>query len=111
VTTGPLTESSTTVQTAGQYTAGSAPEHVITADFNGDGIADLAVSNFGNLDTNAGGNVMIFLGKGPRRPPVTMARFPVRLMPSIISKAVEGKVKGVVIGGIKVPSEYVLRWL
>src|ERR1700722_10021899 len=53
------------VPTTGQYTlAGLNPQHVIAGDFNGDGHADLAVSNFGNLDTNLGGNITILLGNG-----------------------------------------------
>jgi hypothetical protein len=38
-------------------------QHVTAADFNGDGILDLAVSDFGNYNDNSGGNVRIFLGK------------------------------------------------
>jgi hypothetical protein len=49
---------------AAQYTVGPTPGYVIAADFNGDGNADLAVSNYGNLSNNAGGNIMILLGHG-----------------------------------------------
>jgi FG-GAP-like repeat len=56
---------SQTLKAAGQYTlSGQNPQNVIAGDFNGDGNTDLAVSNFGNLDTNAGGNITILLGKG-----------------------------------------------
>ena len=53
-----------TVQPSAQYTVGPNAENVITGDFNGDGNADLAVSNFGSFDTNLGGNIQIFFGKG-----------------------------------------------
>ncbi|HEY6345949.1 MAG TPA: VCBS repeat-containing protein [Bryobacteraceae bacterium] len=59
-----IASSTGTVQTTGQYTVGPTASHVIATDFNGDGNLDLAVSNFGNTDTNTGGNVAIFLGKG-----------------------------------------------
>jgi hypothetical protein len=36
---------------------------LLFSDFNGDGIPDLAVSNFGNLSTNLGGNIAIYFGK------------------------------------------------
>ncbi|HUB77666.1 MAG TPA: FG-GAP-like repeat-containing protein [Bryobacteraceae bacterium] len=55
---------SATLQPLGQYSPGANPQHVIAADFNGDGIADLAVSNYGDLDTNLGGTIAILFGKG-----------------------------------------------
>ena len=64
LTTGLTVASSVTPQTVAQYTVGPNSQHVVAADFNGDGIADLAVSNFGNLDTNLGGNISILFGKG-----------------------------------------------
>jgi uncharacterized protein (TIGR03437 family) len=51
-------------QPVGQYPVGPTPEHVVAADFNGDGNADLAVSNFGSLNNDTGGNIQIFLGHG-----------------------------------------------
>jgi uncharacterized protein (TIGR03437 family) len=58
-----LPSSSGPLQTTGQYTlTGLNPQHVTAGDFNGDGNADLAISNFGNLDTNLGGNLTILLG-------------------------------------------------
>jgi hypothetical protein len=48
------------------YPTGPSPQHVIAADFNGDGIADLSVSNYGD-DTGAGGNIAMFFGKGDGR--------------------------------------------
>ena len=59
-----LGSTSGTPQTIGQYTVGPGAAHVISGDFNGDGKADLAVSNFGNLSTSTGGNIQILLGKG-----------------------------------------------
>ncbi|HYK58233.1 MAG TPA: VCBS repeat-containing protein [Bryobacteraceae bacterium] len=64
VTISILSPGGSAFQTGGQYTTGPTPEHVIAADFNGDGNADLAVSNFGSLSTNSGGNIQIFPGKG-----------------------------------------------
>ncbi len=64
IKTGIFTGSSNTPQVTGQYTSGPTPEHVIAADFNGDGNMDLAVSNFGNLSNNTGGNIAIFFGNG-----------------------------------------------
>ncbi|HLJ49942.1 MAG TPA: FG-GAP-like repeat-containing protein [Bryobacteraceae bacterium] len=75
-----LTASNTTIQPAEQHPVGPTPRHVIAADFNNDGIADLAVSNFGNLSTNTGGTVAIFFGKsdGTFTPgPVASAATPV----------------------------------
>ncbi len=46
------------------YTVGPNGQQVTAADFNGDGIVDLAVSSYGSLSTNTGGNIRIFLGKG-----------------------------------------------
>jgi hypothetical protein len=43
---------------------GESAQNVVMADFNGDGNADIAVSSFGSLSTNTGGNVRIFLGEG-----------------------------------------------
>jgi len=60
VTISILSPGGSAFQTGGQYTTGPTPEHVIAADFNGDGNADLAVSNFGSLSTNSGGNIQIF---------------------------------------------------
>ena len=80
--TGVFTSASTTVPTLAEYTVGPTPEHVIAADFNGDGIADLAVSNYGNLSTNAGGTVAIFFGKGDATfttGPTTSASTPVAM--------------------------------
>jgi hypothetical protein len=64
LTTGVPIDNNTTFQTVGQYTVGPSAQHVIAADFNGDGNADLAVSNFGNQDDDSGGNLQIFLGHG-----------------------------------------------
>jgi uncharacterized protein (TIGR03437 family) len=52
------------VTTGATYPVGPNGQQVIAADFNGDGIEDLAVSNFGSLDSNMGGSVQIFIGKG-----------------------------------------------
>ena len=51
-------------QTTTEYRSSPTPEDIIAGDFNGDGIADLAVSNYGSLTDNSGGNIQIFLGKG-----------------------------------------------
>ena len=64
IDTGLSTSVGTTVPILARYFTGPNPQHIIAADFNGDGIADLAVSNYGNEDTNAGGNIAIFFGKG-----------------------------------------------
>jgi uncharacterized protein (TIGR03437 family) len=62
LTTSVSAPNSTALNTAGQYTVGPEASQVTAADFNGDGNADLAVSNTG---MNPGeGNVQIFLGKG-----------------------------------------------
>src|SRR5579883_1603674 len=63
LTTAVMTPTADALQTTGQYPVGPTAQHVVAADFNGDGNLDLAVSNFGNSD-NSGGNVAIFLGKG-----------------------------------------------
>lgn len=62
--TGIVAANSTILQTADQFPVGPSPQDVVAADFNGDGIADLAVSNLGDQGTNSGAGVMIFLGKG-----------------------------------------------
>jgi uncharacterized protein (TIGR03437 family) len=84
VNTGVFTSASanTTVSPLAAYTVGPTPEHAIAADFNGDGIADLAVSNYGSLSTNAGGIIAIFLGKGDgtfTAGPTTSAATPVAM--------------------------------
>ena len=52
------------IKNLGQYPVGPNSQNVIAADFNGDGAYDLAVSDFGSLTDNTGGNIRIFLGKG-----------------------------------------------
>jgi hypothetical protein len=52
-----------TFQTARTFSAGQAPVSVAVADFNGDGIPDLAVADFGVYYTKSG-TVSILLGKG-----------------------------------------------
>jgi hypothetical protein len=52
-----------TFQTARTYAAGQAPVSVALADFDGDGILDLAVADFGTYYTQSG-SVGILLGKG-----------------------------------------------
>ena len=54
----------TALKNSTQYPVGPNSQNVIAADFNGDGAYDLAVSDFGSLSDNSGGNVRIFLGKG-----------------------------------------------
>src|SRR5579871_1793026 len=54
----------TTLTEGPQYPVGPNSQRVVFADFNADGNADLAVSDFGSLSTNTGGNIRIFLGKG-----------------------------------------------
>ena len=49
---------------ATQYPAGTAPEDVVVADFNGDGKMDLAVADNGNYSTGDNGGVRILLGNG-----------------------------------------------
>ena len=51
------------IKNAAQYPVGPNSQNVMAADFNGDGIIDLAVSDFGSLSDDTGGNVRIFLGK------------------------------------------------
>jgi FG-GAP-like repeat len=46
-----------------EYLAGKGPRCVLSADFNADGIADLAVANAGH-NPGESGSVFIFLGKG-----------------------------------------------
>jgi hypothetical protein len=46
------------------YPTGQLPSATVTADFNGDGILDLAVTAFDSLGTYVPGSVAIFLGKG-----------------------------------------------
>ena len=46
------------------YTVGTNPKTIITADFNGDGIPDLAVANRGDSAVNDLGSVSLLLGKG-----------------------------------------------
>lgn len=64
LTTAVINGSSGSAQVVGEYDVGPNAQNLVAGDFNGDGNADLAVSDFGNLDTNAGGNIAIFLGKG-----------------------------------------------
>jgi len=64
VNTGILASGSSTAQPKAQYPVGPNPKHVIAADFNGDGVADLAVGSFGNFSNNQGGNIAIFVGNG-----------------------------------------------
>lgn len=64
LTTAALGASAGASPVAGQYSVGPNAKNLISADFNGDGNADLAVSNFGSLSTNLGGNLAIFLGNG-----------------------------------------------
>jgi hypothetical protein len=52
-----------TLQTAVDYAAGSSPDHVISADFDGDGNEDLATANYGS-DFTGGGGVLVMSGKG-----------------------------------------------
>jgi hypothetical protein len=49
---------------AGSYPTGELPSTTVTADFNGDGILDVAVTAFDSLGTYVPGSVAIFLGKG-----------------------------------------------
>jgi hypothetical protein len=46
------------------YPTGLGPVFVTVADFNGDGILDLAVANSGTIYTGVGGNMSVLLGKG-----------------------------------------------
>jgi hypothetical protein len=46
------------------YTVGTNPGGIVTADFNGDGIPDLAVANNGDPSVNDLGSVSLLLGKG-----------------------------------------------
>jgi hypothetical protein len=46
-----------TLQTAVDYAAGSSPDHVISADFDGDGNEDLATANYGSDFTGGGGRL------------------------------------------------------
>lgn len=52
-----------TFQEAVDYAGESGPDHVITADFNGDGNEDLATANYGS-DFTGGGGVLVMLGEG-----------------------------------------------
>ena len=54
----PITEIITSLASAGflppvQYAAGESPDSVVMADFNGDGILDMAVANFGDFSRPA----------------------------------------------------------
>ena len=51
-------------QTAVNYPVGMAPHAVTSADFNGDGKADLAVANSGGATASDDGSVSILLGSG-----------------------------------------------
>jgi uncharacterized protein (TIGR03437 family) len=65
INTGVFTGATAKVPTLARYLlTGQTPEHVITADFNGDGIADVAVSDYGSTTTNTGGNIAMFFGNG-----------------------------------------------
>ncbi|HSY36234.1 MAG TPA: FG-GAP-like repeat-containing protein [Acidobacteriaceae bacterium] len=46
------------------YPTGQLPSATVTADFNGDGILDLAITVFDSLGTYVPGSVIILLGKG-----------------------------------------------
>ena len=46
------------------YPTGDLPNNLVTADFNGDGILDIAVPAFNSLGTYVPGSVSIFLGNG-----------------------------------------------
>ncbi|HLJ93732.1 MAG TPA: VCBS repeat-containing protein, partial [Gemmataceae bacterium] len=48
--------------TAPQYAAGPHPRAVAVGDFNGDGIPDLAVANYGSFPNSSNGGVSILLG-------------------------------------------------
>src|SRR5437667_2569204 len=51
--------------TAPTYAAGSRPDSAAVGDFNGDGIPDLAVANYGSgYPLYISGNVSVLLGKG-----------------------------------------------
>jgi hypothetical protein len=53
-----------TFQAANNRSVGNGNSSVAVADLNGDGVADLVVTNAGNLDSGQGGNVAVLLGKG-----------------------------------------------
>src|SRR5918993_180004 len=53
-----------TFQEAVTYAAGSSPDHVITADFNGDGNEDLATANYGGDLVGSPESVLVMLGEG-----------------------------------------------
>jgi len=52
-----------TFRTAVDYAAGVGPIGVAVGDFNGDGISDLAVANYGDAN-GRGGNLSVLLGNG-----------------------------------------------
>src|SRR2546430_4593475 len=53
-------------QAAVNYGAGASPYSVVVGDFNGDGVPDLVVANFGNpySSQTISGSVSVLLGKG-----------------------------------------------
>ena len=62
------------------------PGQVVLADFNGDGIVDLAVANFTPLFPSTVGNVVVMLGKGDGTftpasgSPITVGKFPLAMV-------------------------------
>ena len=62
--TGALGASNLSLTPGATYPTGQLPSATVTADFNGDGILDLAVTILNSPDTYVPGNVIILLGKG-----------------------------------------------